>query len=517
MKRFFGLTVLALMGSSAFAGGLLTNANQSAAYVRMPARDASTDADAVYYNPAGLSFLDDGFHISLNNQSIRQRKLIKNDFSLLKNRENPVDEYVGKVDVPFFPSFYAIYKKNAFALGFGFQINGGGGSATFDDGLPSFESSIAMLPLKLNAAGIPAGKYDCDIEFEGKSIFWGTQLNASYAINDVISVSVGARLTIARNAYKGHISNISAELGGQMVNLSGYFGGLSEKASGAASSLKGISEKGAGSYTLDQLVGAGMMTAEQSAQISGGLGANYVEGMTIDQLAAAYEATATTTSSYAELTADKEVDAKQNGLGFAPIIGIDIKPNDQWNFGIKYEFRTKLDMEYETTTDNVGLFPDGQKLRSDVPAILSVGASYKPIEKLNLNLGMHYYFDKGARMESFGSKGVSKKHIDGNIIEIALGVEYGISDKLLASLGGFYTKKGVDDRYQSDMNQAFNSYSFGLGFGYKFTENLTFNIGAFKTFYDEDSKQITYANGETATESYNRKNNVLGLGIDFKF
>lgn len=130
---------------------------------------------------------------------------------------------------------------------------------------------------------------------------------------------------------------------------------------------------------------------------------------------------------------------------------------------------------------------------------------------------MHYYFDKGAKMESFGSEGVSEKYIDGNIIEIALGAEYDITDKFLASLGGFYTKKGVDDSYQSDMNQAFNSYSLGLGFGYKFTDNLLFNIGVFKTFYDEDSKEITYANGETATETYNRENTVLGLGIDFKF
>ena len=44
-----------------FAGGILTNANQSASYIRMLARDASTEADAAYYNPAGLVKLSDGF------------------------------------------------------------------------------------------------------------------------------------------------------------------------------------------------------------------------------------------------------------------------------------------------------------------------------------------------------------------------------------------------------------------------------------------------------------------------
>ncbi len=45
------------------AGGIVTNSNQSAAYVRMLARDASTSIDAVYYNPAGLTKLDRRAHV----------------------------------------------------------------------------------------------------------------------------------------------------------------------------------------------------------------------------------------------------------------------------------------------------------------------------------------------------------------------------------------------------------------------------------------------------------------------
>ncbi|NTV78917.1 MAG: hypothetical protein HGA25_07260, partial [Clostridiales bacterium] len=43
------------------AGGLVTNTNQSAMYTRLQNRNASTDIDAVYFNPAGLTKLGNGF------------------------------------------------------------------------------------------------------------------------------------------------------------------------------------------------------------------------------------------------------------------------------------------------------------------------------------------------------------------------------------------------------------------------------------------------------------------------
>ena len=48
MKKriLLGLTLL-MATTSAFAGGLLTNTNQSASYVRNPSRDAAIDIDAV--------------------------------------------------------------------------------------------------------------------------------------------------------------------------------------------------------------------------------------------------------------------------------------------------------------------------------------------------------------------------------------------------------------------------------------------------------------------------------------
>lgn len=59
-----------------FAGGILTNTNQSAQFVRMLSRNASTQIDAVYFNPAGVMQLENGFHIALHNQTISQTRTI---------------------------------------------------------------------------------------------------------------------------------------------------------------------------------------------------------------------------------------------------------------------------------------------------------------------------------------------------------------------------------------------------------------------------------------------------------
>ncbi|MBE0679684.1 MAG: aromatic hydrocarbon degradation protein, partial [Bacteroidales bacterium] len=63
MKKILTLFSALLVTGSLLAGGLVTNTNQSAQYIRLLSRNASTDVDAVYYNPAGLTKLAPGFHL----------------------------------------------------------------------------------------------------------------------------------------------------------------------------------------------------------------------------------------------------------------------------------------------------------------------------------------------------------------------------------------------------------------------------------------------------------------------
>ena len=223
MKKILTVISALVITGSLLAGGLVTNTNHSAYMVRMLSRNASTSVDAVYYNPAGLTKLADGFHFSVNNQIIGQTKTITNDYYFLT--EKPT-EYIGTVSAPIFPGVYAVYKVNKFAFSLGFNPVGGGGGAEYATGLPSSKSRLRIwFPgLQTQLAPLDQGvqsamgfdpdfnnvtAYDGAIFFEGSSIYFGYQANVSYEITDFISVAVGARYVTAKNTYQGYIKDVT--------------------------------------------------------------------------------------------------------------------------------------------------------------------------------------------------------------------------------------------------------------------------------------------------------------------
>ena len=147
------LTIIALSlmvtASSVIAGGLVTNTNQSAAWARTLTREASLGVDAVYFNPAGLAQLKNGLHLSLSNQSIFQTRTITNNFAGLNN--GPESLYEAELAAPLFPSVYAAFKMDKWTISGGFNIIGGGGTASFEEGIPSIEMNMLTLAPTVNA------------------------------------------------------------------------------------------------------------------------------------------------------------------------------------------------------------------------------------------------------------------------------------------------------------------------------------------------------------------------------
>ena len=206
MRKFFAFVASMLITGSLLAGGLVTNNNQSAMFTRLQNRNASTSIDAVYFNPAGLTKLGNGFFASINNQTITQTQKINSDYKYLNGTPK---EYVGNVSAPVFPGVYLVYNTGNLSFSAGFNPIGGGGGAEYKTGLPSFEMMIADIPPGLTAQGIPTSKYSADIYFKGSSVYFGYQANVGYKINDKLSVAVGARLVTASNKYNGYLKNIS--------------------------------------------------------------------------------------------------------------------------------------------------------------------------------------------------------------------------------------------------------------------------------------------------------------------
>lgn len=515
MIKKIAVAVLAILtGATAFAGGLLTNTNQSVHFLRNPARNASTEIDAVYTNPAGLTFLSDGFHLSLTNQSAFQTRTITSTFEGFKyalgNNGSTTKIFKGEASAPVIPSFQLAYKRDKWVFSTSFAITGGGGKATFNHGLPSFESQIAKTPISLNASGVPTTGYSVQSYMEGQQFIFGWQINSSYKINDHLSAALGVRLNIVNSKYEGYLRNMQFVVGGNTLTINQLYASLAASASTTATNLGALPA----TATIGQLVTGGYLTADKATSLSRGLGMD-VTSLTVAQVQTGYTTKAAQYTAASNMDQNKELDCTQTGWGVTPIIGLNYHIGDL-NLAARYEFITSMNIQNDTKVNTTGVasYDDGVNTPNDIPALLSLGAEYKFFNKLKLSAGYHHFFDSDAKMAND-----KQQYINGGINEYLFGAEYNITDRLLVSAGGQVTRTGVTDAYQSDMSFSLNSYSIGFGGAFNITEKLRLNMAYFFTNYSDWTKaSANYNNtGLAGTDVFARTNKVFGVGVDYRF
>lgn len=486
MKRTTLLAVVCtLLIQPVFAGGILTNANQSAQYIRMLSRNASFDIDAVYFNPAGLVKLENGFHFAFNNQSIFQSRTIENRFPLL-NQSN----YKGDLSVPFFPTLFAVYKKDKLALSFGLGVNSGGGTAEYKTGLPSFEIPFSQLPASLNRLGIPTEAYSTDLYFKGKSIFWGYQFNASYQFNDIFSGAIGVRLLDAKNTYDGHIKSISVITNGQSILAKDLLLGVAAQATAASQALSAYPEDA-------------VMPEEMATQYG------FPSGITFGEASSTMSVKAGTAYENGSNLGDKYVKLDQTGFGITPIIGLNISPNDRLNMGFRYEFKTVLKMTNKTEVDDLGVYPDGEEFRNDIPAIFTTGVDYKLFDNFRLSGSFSNYFDKAANWSG------NESDVEKNYYELAFGMEYQVTDVTAISAGVMHSETGVGRGYQTDISYSLSSNTVGFGIQFQINESFDLDLAGLFTMYEEGYKEISYKDVGTFKELYDKSNLVFSIGLTY--
>ena len=480
MKKFLLIGATALMVSnSTFAGGILTNTNQNAAYLRNPARDAVIAIDGVYSNPAGIAVLPQGFHLSVSWQAAFQKRQIDATgkmFMMNANNQSADRYFEGTAKAPVIPSFQAAYVINdKWSVSGQFAIGGGGGKCEFDNGLPMFEEMIGGAVAQNGGTS-----YALNQQLTGKQYIFGLQLGATYRLAENFSVFGGIRGVLASCGYEGAINGIKAN-----GLTAAEYSALSQQAAAGAQQAADAAAQFAAAGLADK-------AAEYAAM------AETLKGQAVQA------------GTVAAMIGDYNLDCSQSGFGITPIIGLD------WNLGklnlaAKYEFRTKIELENESTNSaNVdALMPayaDGGKVRSDIPALLTLGAQYQLTDAVRAMAGFHYYWDKDA-------KGSPIQKGD-NTWEALLGIEWDVNDKILLSIGGQRTDYNFDDADMSDINFNTPNYAICLGGAYKFSEKMKLNVGYMHSFY-ENHKTTNAASG--IARNYTRKNDVVGVSLDIAF
>ena len=468
MKKLFLIGATALMVSnSTFAGGVLTNTNQNATFLRNPARNAAFAIDGVYSNPAGIAFLPEGFHLSVSWQAAFQKRLMNvnnNLFGLNADGKGTSREFVGETNAPVIPSFQAAYVINdKWSVSAQFAVGGGGGACEFAEGLPMFEELIGSAAAGINAQINPNSQqftYTLNQNLTGEQYFYGFQIGGTYKVAENLSVFGGLRTVLANCNYTGAINNFKVN-GIDAKNFAPAF-----------------------AQAYQQAVAAGNVEAATKA------------GMV------------------AQLTKeDLTLDCSQSGIGFTPIIGVD------WNLGklnlaAKYEFRTKIELENDSKNSSnvdalMAQYADKAKNPSDIPALLTLGAQYEIADNFRAMVGGVYYWDKDA-------KGTPIKKGD-NTWEANFGLEWDVTDKVMLSFGGQRTQFGFDDADMSDTNFFTGCSSLAIGGAYKFSEKIKLNVGYMHSFYDNHKFERTTESGLKTTCDYTRKNDAVGVSLDITF
>ena len=480
IKQLLVAFVATTTTTTALAGGLVTNSNQNAAFLRQMSQDGIIDISGMYFNPAGTAFLSNGWHVSFNIQNAKQSRDITTDFPLFQmNQEKPYTphKFDGDALAPVIPSLHVSYNHDKWSVNASFSLGGGGGKCEFDQGLGSFEAAYSgalatqvpgilptMLVPGLINAGIPAtyaetlattgqySGYTLNSYMKGRQYYFGLSLGATYKFMDNLAGFVGLRGVYAPCNYNGFVKP------------------------GVAYSIP----------------------ANAALSFPGTAG----------------------TADLAQYGIDLNCD--QTGFGVTPIIGIDYKINKHWNIAARYEAETKLRLKNKTEANVPDLvaaqagavlsqFEDGKKVAANIPGILSAGAQYSPIEKVRLMAGWHYYFDKAAKQ--YNNK---QDLIDKNTQEFSAGVEWDINKWVTLSGSWQNTRYGLSDQYMNDLSFNLSNNMVGGGVRVNPTEKIHIDLGYMHTFY-KDKTVVTQTAAGQKTDKYHRSNRVFGIGVNIDF
>jgi long-subunit fatty acid transport protein len=513
--RVIQSVLLMAIVQAAVSQGIPSNTGQSSQHVRMLSRNASNMIDAVYYNPAGLSELANGWHFAIYDQAVFQANTINNSYPVLND-----GEYKGTRISPLIPSAFGVYKAGNVVFSLGMGLSAGDCITTYERGLPSFEIPLSrMIPdltalsnLRLTSMLYDLSGYAADIHFEERTLYPGIQAGITYKFNEVLSGFAGIRYTFGSGTYKGHVNDAQLIVDDDMVDAYEWLSetllpdaiGARNTYNGAATATQQLISAGAGNFTLAQVQAAGYISSAQRATFEGalyalGLSSVQVAALKLNQIYSYYSTEATNLNSVVAVATTainaasfKEMNARQTGAGWTPILGMSLNVNEKVNVGVKYEFMTRLMVTNSSSADDFEVYPDGNEVEISIPALLAIGIGYKPMDLLEAQISFNLIFDRSANwglntrdLILTGFHDIRERVVEKNTWELALGLQYSIRNDLSLSAGCMTTRPGVDDSYQSAFGFVSPSFTVGAGFAWKITDMLTLDAGVRSTFYQD--------------------------------
>jgi long-chain fatty acid transport protein len=463
--RILLLVIMLAAAADLHAAGIYQNQNQSAEFIRTINRNASTDTDAVYFNPGATAFFKQGWHLYISNQYITDQRQVKTSSPIITHFVGDVSDqsYKGKASTFLYPDIHVAYKREKMAFFSSFYIIGAGASANFDNGLPMFDT-LALSYLAAQSGGFKnIMSYQADIDMQGLSYFLGACLGASYEVNDMVGVALGTRFIRAVDSTKVSLKWVSA--GNTLVSDL-----LTDPTTSQDYTDMRIDAEGSGN----------------SYSIIGGVHVKPMKGMEIGVKC--------------EYHTIMKVTNKTNALDVPDAL-----------------------LEMEEVKDNLTRFEDGAVSYKTLPPMATIGISYIPLRDLKVDAGLTYFFNRWAYWgNDLNGNKINKKFKNG--YDVGMSIEYAFMPRLKASSGFTYSISGRTPESTSDGEIGLDCVTVGTGFSYALAEDLDITLAGMRVFFKnqinpvdlsqvDDEEQREYLRGKT---ELSESTWIVAVGVTYR-
>lgn len=443
-----------IMAASAYGASIDHIQTYSPDYLANQAQTGMINNVSAYYNPAGVGRLEKGKYVHAGLQYAFGNETMSYNGKEHKARLRQAIPNL---------AFYSVDDKGAYFLTFG--ALGGGGKLKYDgvSGLDvAMETISKNVPTNLAALGVSnLGIYDNGTKVKGSNQYEQLTLGRAFNVDEKLSFSVAGRIVHGTRELAGDLK----------VGL---------KPTAPAPVLAALAAQGFPSTLTGNL------------------------------------------------------DSKREAWGYGFQLGVNYKVNEKLNLAARYDSRIKMNFKSKGHENqlqtrallgtNIGFtsfypqYTPNTKTRRDLPAILSLGASYKVNEKYTVSAIGNLYFNRQAKMDRIVD---FRKHSHGtdykNGWELALGNEYKLNDKftLIGSIN--YAKTGAKASSYNDTEFAINSTTLGAGVRYKYDETLDLTASVAHFIYDTSEGTFKERYGVAENQKYKKSITAVGLSVTKKF
>lgn len=433
-------------------------ASSSAVNTRDPARQASTEIDAVVNNPAGTAFLEDGLHLSASGMFLFSAE----NFSSFHYGGAVIQSANDKNFFPL-PAIQIAYKHKKWGISasYNFDLAYDYNTSTrlharktlpqyikLNNKFSAINESLLQLIEEQGLQNMGISKYD--------NLIFGNDLSNLHVSNH--HIRIGAFYQISKNlsvygGIKSVIINDENLYETNFSNLEEYVPKWSQTIEALIANNDYSTNKEVSSITKD-IIDFQAETAKNSK----------VEKYYI------------------------------KGLGLSPVIGVDYRYKNL-NFGAKYEFATHIN------ADGIKDF--------NIPASLSVGMSWQATQKWKVAAGSNVSFIKADELPD--------DYDVSNAFDISASITYNFNKKWLIS-GGYTYSQGIQTSPESlSINTDAGHYNkISLGTAFSPIERLQFNFGvsSYLNKTETISRLIDYPDTKISTEY--KPDMQLALGINYR-